>query len=410
MPGLRVRGWMVGVVAMGIFAAACSDGSEAEVEPVVRDSAGVTIVDNPGVPAVQPLHLAEEPLVRIGTVDGDEAYQLYSVRDASRLDDGRIVVVNAGTRDVRVYGPAGRHLATLGGEGDGPGEFAAPSSVVPWAGDTIAVYDSRHRRISLFSAAAGFERAITLPPVDLDGFENGALEFRSADGALVLSTVVFPDPEEAFASGGGMIRPPRRFARVALDGETLADLGEYPGDEAYMNVGDGFINIFRSDSGRRLLVAGAGDHLIVAPAERLELPFVGPDGALRRVVRVAEPPRLVSDADRNAELERRLADVPEERRAGIRLTAERVPLPDTLPPLGAIVHDTEDRTWVMRSRLESDEGPARWIVLDAEGRALGTVELPATLEVFEIGADYVLGRNEDELGIEYVEVWVLTEG
>ena len=48
-----------------------------------------------------------------------------------------------------------------------------------------------------------------------------------------------------------------------------------------------------------------------------------------------------------------------------------------------------------------------WTVFDAEGRALGFIETPDGLTVFEIGADYLLGRVTDYLGVESVQVWGL---
>ncbi|WP_419943063.1 hypothetical protein [Candidatus Palauibacter sp.] len=59
----------------------------------------------------------------IGTAGGDPAYELFRVGGAMRLSDGRIVVANAGTGELRVYDPDGIHLASWGGQGDGPGEF-----------------------------------------------------------------------------------------------------------------------------------------------------------------------------------------------------------------------------------------------------------------------------------------------
>lgn len=42
-----------------------------------------------------------------------------------------------------------------------------------------------------------------------------------------------------------------------------------------------------------------------------------------------------------------------------------------------------------------------------EGRVLGFLETPVGLNLWEIGEDYTLGHIEDELGVEYVQVWPL---
>ena len=107
------------------LAAACdSEGDTAQtLRSEVRDSAGVTIVENarpaPGSRLVW--QIGETPAVSIGTEEGDPGEMLFDVRDATRLADGRIVVANAGTSELRVFAANGTYLETWGGQGEGPG-------------------------------------------------------------------------------------------------------------------------------------------------------------------------------------------------------------------------------------------------------------------------------------------------
>lgn len=48
-----------------------------------------------------------------------------------------------------------------------------------------------------------------------------------------------------------------------------------------------------------------------------------------------------------------------------------------------------------------------WTVFDSQGRVQGFVEMPAEVEVYEIGVDYVLGKTTDELEVERVRLWPL---
>ena len=41
-------------------------------------------------------------------------------------------------------------------------------------------------------------------------------------------------------------------------------------------------------------------------------------------------------------------------------------------------------------------------VFEPDGRYLGVVEVPARLQVFRIGADFVLGMVRDDLGVQYI--------
>ena len=70
---------------------------------------------------------------------------------------------------------------------------------------------------------------------------------------------------------------------------------------------------------------------------------------------------------------------------------------ETYQPPGASPRETA------RERgINVETGPSPWIVLDPEGRLLGTVLTPIGLRVFEIGDDYVLGVWIDSLGVEHV--------
>jgi len=67
----------------------CSTDS-ATARDAVRDSAGIAIVETTS-PAAE-WRLSPEPVLRIGVVDGDDAYQFSSIVFAARLSDGRIVI------------------------------------------------------------------------------------------------------------------------------------------------------------------------------------------------------------------------------------------------------------------------------------------------------------------------------
>ncbi len=49
-----------------------------------------------------------------------------------------------------------------------------------------------------------------------------------------------------------------------------------------------------------------------------------------------------------------------------------------------------------------------WAVFDPDdAHVLGFVETPEGLTIYEIGEDYILGRVQDELGVESVQLWPL---
>jgi hypothetical protein len=107
--------------------------------------------------------LSTQPTMQIGVVTGESSQQLSQVMGAVRLGDGRIVVLDGDSRELRFYSPEGTHLHSVGGQGQGPGEFRMPTRMSRLAGDTLRVYDFGTERLSLFDPQGAFIRAEPAP-------------------------------------------------------------------------------------------------------------------------------------------------------------------------------------------------------------------------------------------------------
>ena len=85
-----------------------------------------------------------------------------------------------------------------------------------------------------------------------------------------------------------------------------------------------------------------------------------------------------------------------------------VPVAEHFPAFTSIMSDALDYLWVREYDLPGEERPAPlWTVFNPEGHVLGFVETPAGLSIYEIGADYILGKVISELGVESVQLWPL---
>ena len=119
------------VSAAALPLVSCAGGEGGGAAFTERDSAGVTIVENVrgSWSEAQSWRLSPEPAVDIGVLEGAPEYQLFRVGGALRLDDGRIVVANGGTGELRFYDEAGSYLSASGRKGEGPGEFKRPVGI-----------------------------------------------------------------------------------------------------------------------------------------------------------------------------------------------------------------------------------------------------------------------------------------
>lgn len=180
--------------------------------------------DVPGVPVWQ---LSPEPAVEIGVVDGDPFYQLFRAESSLRLDDGRIVVANTGTGELRFYDAAGGFLFKAGGRGGGPGEFRTLLRIYRYGGDSILALDAAGNRLSVFDTDGTYVRLASPEQISRDStapldvwlhrrfWVEGALlpsERRSVKEALARLAV--PDSAPAYRyirtddAGNAWIREP----------------------------------------------------------------------------------------------------------------------------------------------------------------------------------------------------------
>lgn len=391
--------------------AACGAGERAASVPVLRDSAGISIVENRGAvwAEAERWRVADAPLVDIGVLEGDSRYQLFRVVDATRLSDGRIVVANAGTSELRYYDATGEHLLSAGGSGGGPGEFQQLSWIDAAPNDSVVAYDLQLGRLSTLDATGHF--------VGSRGMQS------DAEAGRLLAVGRFSDGSHLVRAAGprlgrtlesGFQRFPVTLYHATGPDARLDSLGRFPGSEQYIFVQESggrisSIQLVRPSYVHRLALAVYGDRFYVGPQDTYEIARYSTSGAPERRIRwtgrdLEMTPELIERylADRLADAET------EEQRREIEQWFRDMEFPETVPAYSDIEVDAYGNLWVEEFRRPGEEAN-RWLVFNTEGRLLGVVELPVGLEVFEIGADFVLGGWQDELEVEHVQLFELVK-
>lgn len=102
---------------------------------------------------IQVWHLSATPSVSVGVAEGDQPYELSQATSSVRLGDGRLIIANSGSQELRVFDPAGRFLSAIGRKGQGPGEFEGPLQLRSAGADRYTVYDLNQQKLALFDAA-----------------------------------------------------------------------------------------------------------------------------------------------------------------------------------------------------------------------------------------------------------------
>lgn len=399
------------IVLLVVSLAACGTDVSHTNGVVVRDSAGVRIVEiQVAVDTLPHWHVADSATTTIGVVSGDPHYELHRVRHTMRLRDGAIAVVNTGSQEVRFYTREGEYQRSVGGRGQGPGEFQGLRDVAVTASDTLLVLQGE--TVARFDGRGTF---VSQRTVDVLRFKESTREdlgplWVLPDGSLLFILYQFANPTAAPTIGP--FRPPTGYARISVEEGHRYTFGWFPGAEQFAyESGDLVIGGGMRPLGLDTKIAVGGGKVFIGDNDTYEIRVYAFEGVLERLIRLNRDRVGVtsSDVERiRAEWKQVLQQIPAASRPTIRRHHSAAPFPETLPAFADLKADRDANLWVMeypRNELASH----RWVVFDPSGFPLATVATPAGLRIDDIGSDYVLGLVRDELGVEYVRLYRLTK-
>lgn len=407
MGGTRIGAVATAVACLALAAACGGEGRDrAGAGPVVRDSAGIAIVENRGPrwEAGEAWLVDAEPVLAVGTLEGPAETQFARLAGAALRRDGVVMVSDAGNARVSAFAPDGTFLWSQGREGEGPGEYRQLGPVRVLAGDSALVYDAGTRRTTVLDPAGGVARTYLPTPAE-GSFRNAPLG-EAAPGVLVASGGAVFGAEETL-EGSRLERRPERFFFSSGDGAVLDTLPALPGREMWMVAEGNALSIWTVPFGREAVVEAGPGVAAGGVTERSEWRVWDTSGTLVRVVRLGIPERPVTAEDWDRAGEARIPDDADDaRRIAVRNAHDAIPRPETWPVFSSLKMDDGGYLWVRRyAAIWEEEAPGRWWVFDPRGTLLGEVAFPAGFQVDAIRGDRAVGRWEDELGVEQVRVY-----
>ena len=393
--------------------AACKAGDDlalARADAATRDSAGVTIVEHhlaDATAGAAAWTLTPQPLLRIGTLSGDSTQELYRVRGAGFLRGGRVAVAVDGSHELRVYDSTGTLALHIGRDGAGPGEFRFIRGMWTLGADSLAVYDGRLHRLTVFDDSGAVARSTRYATL-ADSLHGGIL--------IEIVGVLGDGRAVGFASdtGGaqsGLMRAQGSILVFDADGHVVARAGRARAQEIFLgkpvSTPQGpMVPLSRSPFAHTTLFAIRGDRIYLADNTHYEVRVVSPDGTLRTLLRADVPALLIGDEDF-----RRVADSslgPDHQDAAAQVVdriREATPF-DTTPALVSLTVDAGDRLWV-EERAHPGSPARRVAVFDARGALVGAIDLPSSLRLLGAAGDRVIVLRRGESDEEYVEVYGL---
>ncbi len=401
--------WIYGFLVV-VMAAACG-GSGVAPGAVVRDSAGITIVDNSaiGPDDIEAWALSPSPTLELGSLDGREvAEQFNSIVGATRLRDGSIVIADGGSRELRFFDRDGTHQETIGGSGEGPGELGRLFSLDRIHGDTLVANDWPVGNAAWFTVDGAFVFNSMLGP-----YWPGLTGHFLPDGTLLADTYerrsygneieswAVNGPEDFFRPHGWMVR--------ALRDSTVDTLRSVVGEEWFRR------GVWRQDLWIQALpfahnttVAWNADRILVGETERREIEALDYAGNIAMLIRWDSDPVPVTADDRDQFESYSLNRARQNRQAHVRRWLDVISYPEAKPAFKEITTDRSGRLFV-RNWEASGRETVDWLVFGTDGHLMANLTVPSDLQLLEIGVDYVIGLWKDELDVEFVRVYGLRQ-
>jgi hypothetical protein len=344
--------------------------------------------------------------LEIGVGDGDAPYSFHRILSAYRLRDGRIIVADGDSKELRYFSPSGRHIRTVGRPGRGPGEFATLTAVVRLPGDSLLVHDLHNMRLTTITADGKI--AAETRPAGQPGFVSGRLLGRLAGGELVFLTRSSP-----FRLYSGVWRDTVFISTAHIGTEKLDTVLRIPSTE-YLSVsssgpgGGRTVSRMHPFSYTAAVTLWNGE-IVAGTGESWELRVFDPKGRLRQILRRSDHEMIPLEG---SPLDEYLDEV---KAAGYSLVAAQesmrgLPTPRSVPAFSKALVDDVGCLWVQDfapSGLIGRFRPHGWTILRQDGAVIARATTPPGFEPYHIGEGFVLGRFTDELQVEHIRLYGL---
>ena len=325
-----------------------------------------------------------------------QGIELFNATMALFLDGGGLAVANAGAMEVLILAGDGSLARRVGGQGEGPGEFMAVTSLIKTPAGFLA-YDTRLGRINEFTEEGDFVTSGTLSS------ESRVADLKplaqSSDGAMlaILGALrLFSDRDEVRRD----ITPLLVFRDSDAAPDTLALL---PAREWSYSVTE--VMSFRNEMafGRDAVAFGFGDRALIGDTDSLDLTVRLTDGRVTRRIRGSAGERRVSADEMRAWKDAQLAELGPDPPEPFVRAIEGIHT-ETYPAFATALLGPDEMVWVgLQGRWGDTE--RTWLIVDPDGQLRGQVELPAEAIVLAVDAQRFAVQQRDALDVEDIQVY-----
>jgi len=358
-----------------------------------------------------------DPVLTIDGNDESRGPPLSYIADVARTAEGHVLILEGLDQVVHMFGPGGEFLRTIGGRGEGPGEFSRASSLAV-SGDTLAVWewDSRLHLFSLEGAHLRTDRIESGGPgprwTGLTAFEGTA--------AGILATRSEVSPSAAGPVPDSELKPYREtilLQRLRLEDAQLDSVLTFPG--RYFAIVRQSGNAFEIFGPASPFAISADGEVVRVPGGEFAIEWLDDAGVVARTVVSDLPPRPVLDAEVDRLIDLSLSLLPPELEEEFGELMQDSPVASHHPAIFQLLADASGRVLAHRS----DIGPVveinahiltgqsstdlTWDYLSRDGELLGRFLIPPTDRPVLLRDGYLHAIRTSPLGVPSLVVYDL---
>lgn len=311
-------------------------------------------------------------------VSETEAFYFGSVSDVAVASDGRMYVLDAQASHVKRLRADGTLIDSIGGSGQGPGEFEGAAQLAVARSDSLYVFERGSREISVFTPAGQFVRAV---PFTTGGAAPEAFMVPNGAPGFLLALTSFPPP----GSDEEGVHLLQRIGPDGTPGDTL--VRDRSRQTVSLQKGNFFVFHFVPFDFQPDAALGPGDRVHFGRTDSLRMNVYSLSGVRQGAVAVPFDPVPITQEERTAELE----DLGSNVRSQI---ADK--MPENKPAFEDFFLDKKGRYWFRRSTAQADS--TDWWVADPDEQYVATTRLPDHVDIETVRGGYAYGDTDTEAG------------
>lgn len=373
------REYILFILCIGIITS-CNSSEEIEIPEEIAAMENVAIFSSNDAP----LHNIE--FERVASYGDTDDMFIGQMRGAGVDENGRVYLADASDMLVHIYEPDGTHIQSIGGEGEGPGEFSAVNQPQLY-NNHMYVIDFMQRRVSAFKLDDySFDYAINIGDNDsgMMGFPEQFIPLSNGNYFMVMSSMNGEDGEYS--------QKPELFL-MDKNGEVVEkEMITFDSSKMVtVQSGNGGFMLMMPPYLRQSIVrSNSQEEIIYANSDRMFIQFYDMDGNFKRGVYYSHPKLPL---DRNRIIDNYEGD---EMKSALR----KETMPETMPVFNQMHLDDEDRLWF--SIITDEEDEREYWLLNPEGERLASFTWPEGRNIQAIRDNHIYTQEEDDMGLHEI--------